>query len=251
MNFYTCIIGTELLNGRRTDEHFFFVNNELLKRGWDQKASFVIKDEPDFIRSTFEFIKNDPNSVMFCFGGIGATPDDYTRECAASAFTDGEMEEHTTASKLIIDKFGNNAYPNRIKMAYLPKGAGLLTNVVNNIPGFYIQDRFFFSPGFPSMAKAMVVEALERFYPANKPRYSRTFTAFCSEENLIDVMQTLPSSVEFSSLPIMDGDKRAVELYLASYNSCINEDCYEHFITLIEKKGIKWRNGGYFDSTKS
>jgi molybdopterin-biosynthesis enzyme MoeA-like protein len=250
MNFYTCIIGTELLNGRRKDEHFEFVNSELLKRGWDQKASLVIKDEPYFIESTFQFIKNDPKSVMFCFGGIGATPDDYTRECAAKAFTNGQMCEHPEAAKIIIDRFGENSYPNRIKMAYLPAGASLLNNIVNKIPGFYLENRFFFVPGFPSMAHSMVVEALDKFYPANSPKFSRTFTAFCSEENLIDIMQTIPTAVEFSSLPIIDGDKRAVELYLASQNSCLTEDCYEHFATLIEKKGVQWRDGGYFDTVK-
>ena len=248
MNFYTCIIGTELLNGRRRDEHFDFVNTELLARGWEQKASFIIKDDPAFMEDVFKFIRNDQDSVMFSFGGIGATPDDYTREVAARVFTDGAMQEHEEAAKLIIDRFGEQSYPNRIKMAYLPIGAGLLANVVNKIPGFSIENRFFFVPGFPSMARDMVVEALETYYPANKPKHKRTFTAFCSEENLIDIMQSLPPEVEFSSLPIMDGDKRAVELYLASYNSCMSEDCYEHFVTLIAKKGIDWRDGGYFDS---
>jgi molybdopterin-biosynthesis enzyme MoeA-like protein len=250
MNFYTCIIGTELLNGRRVDEHFSFVNSELLKRGWEQKASFIIKDEPDFIADTFELIKKDPHSVMFSFGGIGATPDDHTREVAARVFADGYMDEHPEAAKIILDRFGESAYPNRIKMAHIPRGAGLLTNVVNKIPGFYLEERFFFVPGFPSMAQAMVVEALDRFYPQNRQKFKRTFTAFCSEENLIDVMNTLPPSIEFSSLPIMDGERRAVELYLADFNSCVVDDCYEHFVVNIEKKGISWRDGGYFEADK-
>ena len=28
---------------------------------------------------------------MFCFGGIGATPDDFTRQIAADAFTNSQM----------------------------------------------------------------------------------------------------------------------------------------------------------------
>lgn len=248
MNFYACIIGTELLNGRRKDSHFEFLSRELLKRGHEMKASFVIKDEPAFIADVFALIKKDEKSVMFSFGGIGATPDDYTREVAARVFRDGEMERHGEAEALIIGRFGDAAYPNRVKMADLPVGAGLLTNTVNQIPGFYLDERFFFVPGFPQMAQDMVIEALDRFYPTATPKYSRTFTAFCSEENLIDIMNTLPSSVELSSLPIMDGDKRAVEIYLASPVSCLTEDVYEHFVTLTEKKGIKWRDGGYFDA---
>ena len=71
MNFYSVIIGTELLNGRRQDAHFSFLNKELLKRGWEHKGSFVINDEPPFMEDIFSLIKKDPKSVMFSFGGIG------------------------------------------------------------------------------------------------------------------------------------------------------------------------------------
>lgn len=98
-NFYSVIIGTELLNGRRIDAHFAFLNQQLLSRGWEHKASFVINDDINLMENIFNLIKNDPNSVMFCFGGIGATPDDYTREIAGKVFTSGAMEFHEEAKK--------------------------------------------------------------------------------------------------------------------------------------------------------
>ena len=165
MNFYTCIIGSELLNGRRADAHFSLVNTELLKRGWEQKASFVIKDDPKFIADIFRLIAKDDQSVMFSFGGIGATPDDYTRQVAAEVFSSGQMAQHPQAAELITSRFGDASFPNRIKMAYLPKQCELLSNPINQIPGFFIEKRFFFVPGFPQMAHPMVIEALERFYP--------------------------------------------------------------------------------------
>lgn len=248
MNFYACIIGTELLNGRRKDSHFEFLSNELLRRGHELKASFIIKDEPSFIADVFELIKKDKSSVMFCFGGIGATPDDYTREVAAKVFTDGEMEDVQSVIDIIVARMGERAYPDRVKMARLPKNSGLLTNPINQIPGFYLENRFFFMPGFPQMAHPMVVEALDKFFKEAAPKFKKTFTVFCSEGDIVDIMNTLPPSVEFSSLPIMDGDKRATEIYLASPSSCVTEDVYEHFVTLTEKKGYKWRDGGYFDA---
>ena len=57
-----------------------------------RKGSFVIKDEPPFMADIYNLIKSDPKAVMFSFGGIGATPDDYTRKVAADVFTDGKME---------------------------------------------------------------------------------------------------------------------------------------------------------------
>ncbi|MEJ5168801.1 MAG: molybdopterin-binding protein, partial [Arcobacteraceae bacterium] len=107
-NFYTVIIGTELLNGRRKDAHFDFVNSELLKRGFEHKASFVIKDEPKFIEDIFKLVKADVQSVMFCFGGIGATPDDYTRIAAGNVFRNGNMEINTGAKELIYERFGDD-----------------------------------------------------------------------------------------------------------------------------------------------
>lgn len=94
-NFYSVIIGTELLNGRRNDAHFAFINRELRKRGWEQKANFVIVDKPEFIEDIFALIKKDTNAVLFCFGGIGSTPDDYTQVCASNSFTNSKMQYHT------------------------------------------------------------------------------------------------------------------------------------------------------------
>lgn len=225
MNFYSVIIGTELLNGRRKDAHFSFLNNELLKRGWEHKASFVIDDDPSFMEDVFRLIKNDKDAVMFSFGGIGATPDDFTRQCAANVFTNGNMEIHEGAKKLIMDRFGDDIYPHRINMANLPINASLLQNVVTNIPGFYLEDKYFFVPGFPSMAQSMIVEALNKLYPQNKSKYRTTMTAICSENDLIDTMKTLSKDVSLSSLPKIEGEQRRCIISISGYdqNLCDQE----------------------------
>lgn len=240
MNFYSVIIGTELLNGRREDAHFKFLNNELLKRGWEQKASFVIKDEPYFIEDIFKLIKNDPASVLFCFGGIGATPDDFTREAAANVFTNGEMEINEEAKDCIIERFAEESYPHRINMANLPVNAGLLKNVVTNIPGFYLEDRFFFVPGFPDMAKPMIEEALNNFYPKNISKTRYTLKAMCSENDLIDTMKLVPKKVDLSSLPQIHGDKRAVVISIASYNEEEAEKYFHIFLDFLEENSIEF-----------
>jgi molybdopterin-biosynthesis enzyme MoeA-like protein len=240
MNFYSVIIGTELLNGRRTDAHFSFLNNELLKRGWEQKASFVIKDEPPFIEDVFKLIKNDPDGVMFSFGGIGATPDDYTRVAAANVFTDSNMEIHEEAKKAIIEKFGEESYPHRINMAKLPLNAGLLKNVVTNVPGFYLQERYFFVPGFPSMAHNMVLEALDKFYPKNKQKFRYSLKANCGENFLIDTMKQIPSHIDFSSLPQINGEKRAVIISVASYDEKEAKEYFDLFTRFLEKEEIPY-----------
>ncbi len=231
VNFYSVIIGTELLNGRRNDAHFSFLNKQLLQRGWEQKASFVINDDSKLMFDIFNLIKSDPNSVMFCFGGIGATPDDYTREVAGKVFTNGKMEFHEEAKNRIINQFGDEAFPHRINMAYLPINAKLLTNVVNNVAGFYLEDRFFFTPGFPSMSQAMVIEALDKLYPkSNIEKYRQVMTINASENDLINTMQKIPENIDLSSLPKILGDKRKVVISLSGYDKDEVEKYFKLFV---------------------
>ena len=239
-NFYSVIIGTELLNGRRTDAHFSFINQQLLSRGWEQKASFVINDDTNLMENIFNLIKSDPNSVMFCFGGIGATPDDYTRVVAGKVFRDGKMEFHEEAKNKIINQFGDEAYPHRINMAYLPINAKLLKNVVNNVAGFYLEDRFFFTPGFPSMSQAMVIEALDSIYPKSIEKYKRVLTATVSENDLIDTMKKMPEHLDFASLPKILGDSRKVVISLAGYNKDEVDKYFQFFIDFCEKFGKEY-----------
>jgi len=240
MNFYSIIIGTELLNGRRKDAHFSFLNNELLKRGWEQKASFVIKDDPLFIENIFRLIKNDPDAVMFCFGGIGSTPDDYTRQCAANVFTNGKMEVNMLAKESILSKFGEESYPHRITMANLPVKSGILHNVVNNIPGFSIQDKYFFTPGFPSMSQSMVIEALDNFYLKNKEKYRYFLKADCSENELIEVMKKIPKNIDFSSLPRIENEKRTVVISVESFDDAEAKYYFNMFVDYLNKISVRF-----------
>jgi len=240
MNFYSVIIGTELLNGRRKDAHFSFLNNELLKRGWEHKGSFVIDDDPAFMEQVFTLIKNDPKSVMFSFGGIGATPDDCTRQSAANVFTSKKMEVNSGAKEAILEQFGDNAYPHRIQMANLALDAKLLKNVVTNVPGFYLEDRFFFVPGFPSMAQSMIIEALDKLYPANEAKYRLTMSAYCSENELINTMKTISSDVDMSSLPIIEGDKRYAVISVSGYDKSLVKNEFDKFIEFCEINKVEF-----------
>ncbi len=242
-NFYIVIIGTEILNGRREDKHFAFVKEELLKRGYEITASFIIGDKPSLMEDIFTLIKKDSNSVMFCFGGIGATPDDYTRKISAKVFRDSKIQIHKEAKELIEKQFREKAYPHRIEMANLPIGAKLLYNPINSVPGFYLDDRFFFTPGFPSMAHPMIKYALNTFYPKNKEKYRETICVEASENDLMDIMREIPKDVEFSSLPsIKDGIYKDT-ISIASYNEFEVKKWIDFFIKEVEKRGFKYHRG--------
>jgi len=239
-HFYAVIIGSEILNARREDKHFLFIRDVLISRGFTLFSSFIIKDDPILIRNTFTMIKDDPQAVMFSFGGIGSTPDDLTRQIASDVFGNGILYPHEQFTHDIIERFGDAAYPHRIHMAELPKNSELLHNVVNNMSGFYLEDRYFFMPGFPEMSHPMVEEALKCFYPQASLRFRLTLIAQTSENTLIEVMEKMDQNVEFSSLPMINGGNPIVEISVASEDSNLCHKNFNLFIQVLESKSISY-----------
>lgn len=237
-HIYAVIIGSEILNGRRTDKHFDFLKSALAARGYSLYSVEIIKDDTALIKSSFERVKADRESILFSFGGIGSTPDDLTRSIAADVFTSKPLIRHKQFEKDIIERFGEGAFPNRIYMSDLPSGASLLKNPVNNMSGFYLEERFFFVPGFPEMAHAMVEEAIARFLPRNRPLYRKTLLAYCSEERFIPIMRSIPKEVECSSLPMFVDGKANVEMSVASYDEAISRKYFTMFVDFLEENSI-------------
>ena len=238
MNIYAVIIGTEILNGRRVDKHFEFLKNTLLKNGYELYASFVIKDEEKLITDIYQMIKNDSDSIMFSFGGIGSTPDDLTREIASKVFRNSKPQRHQEFYETIIKKFQQEAFPHRIRMADLPPDSKLLKNPINNMSGFYLDNRYFFMPGFPQMSHPMVEDILNDILGKNIKKHRLTLKAQTSENSLISLMQQTPKEIELSSLPILTQEKKEVELSLASYDLQTLQKEFDKYISFLKKQNI-------------
>jgi len=236
--FFTLIIGTEILNRRRTDKHFDFVTQALAEKGHKLSGSFIIEDDPALIVQTIKFIASQPNPILFSFGGIGSTPDDYTRQCASIALRDGNLPVHEEAKKIIEEKLGDDAYPHPIRMAELPKGSKLLPNSVNKMPAFSLDERYFFMPGFPEMSHPMVKVILQKLLPKKQIFYRHTLTALCKENVFIEVMEQMPKKVEFSSLPKLYSDGWRVSISVASLDESLALEAFQMYIKVIEKEKI-------------
>jgi molybdopterin-biosynthesis enzyme MoeA-like protein len=240
MNFYACIIGSEILNGRRVDKHFEFLKNELQKYGHDLFASFIIKDDEDLIRNTYKLIKDDKQSVMFSFGGIGATPDDLTRAIAAEVFTSQPLERHKKFEQNIIDRFGAEAYPHRVHMADLPQNSELLFNPINNMSGFSLENRYFFTPGFPQMSHPMISSIIEKLFNNSVKKFRLTLLAQTSENTLITIMEQIPKDIELSSLPILKDANASVEISLYASDKSDVEKYFKLFTEFLDASNIEY-----------
>src|SRR5689334_21691212 len=106
MKFGAIIIGDEILSGKRKDGHLAKTIENLGTRGLELAWCNYLGDDPALITATLKrtFAGGD---VVFSFGGIGATPDDHTRQCAASA-AGVSLKLHPEAEAEIRARFVND-----------------------------------------------------------------------------------------------------------------------------------------------
>ena len=104
MAFGIIIIGDEILSGRRSDKHLAKMIELLGERGLSLEWAEYIGDDPQRITATLRrTLASD--DIVFCCGGIGATPDDHTRQCAADAIG-APLQLHPEAKALIQQRIG-------------------------------------------------------------------------------------------------------------------------------------------------
>ena len=155
------IIGDEIIRGKREDKHFAKLIEILRVRGMRLDWCNYLGDRPDLITATLRRTM-ESGDIVFSFGGIGATPDDHTRQCAADA-AGVELALHPDAEAAIRSRTDMQITPQRLKMGEFPRGARIIPNPYNRIPGFSLVDHHFV-PGFPVMAWPMVEWVLDQGY---------------------------------------------------------------------------------------
>ena len=191
MKFGAIIIGDEILSGKRQDKHMVKAIALLAARGFDLSWAQYLGDEPELIVSTFRrtFAGDD---VVFSFGGIGATPDDHTRQCAAAA-TGVPLKLHPEAEREIRARFADDpkgVTPQRLMMGEFPEGASIIPNPYNRIPGFTFRNHHFL-PGFPEMAWPMMEWVIDQRYAsigAVRAVEAAIIVREAGESQLIDLM---------------------------------------------------------------
>lgn len=179
MNIGLLIIGDEILSGKRADKHLAKAIEILGVRGLHLAYAHYVGDSPLRITEALgrAFAGTEP---VFSFGGIGATPDDHTRQSAAAALG-RPLELHPQAQALIVERMQDlaqeqgTAYEparadnvHRLNMGVFPKDAAIIPNPYNKIPGFSCIGSagagVHFLPGFPVMAWPMMEWVLDTHY---------------------------------------------------------------------------------------
>jgi molybdopterin-biosynthesis enzyme MoeA-like protein len=218
MYFGAIIIGDEIMSGKRQDKHMAKAIETLAARGLELAWCRYLADEPPLITRTLkETLAGE--DVVFSFGGIGATPDDHTRQCAAAAAGVG-LRLHPDAEAEIRARFREDpkgVTPQRLMMGEFPVGSAIIPNPYNRIPGFSLH-RHYFLPGFPQMAWPMMEWVLDTCYRgsfrAQRVAESSIIVRGGGESQLIDLMNECLArfpGLKVFSLPRMSPD-RYIEL---------------------------------------
>lgn len=177
--FGLIIIGDEILSGKRADKHLPKVIELLSARGLLLAWARCVGDDRQRITAALHEAFSSADVVFSC-GGIGATPDDHTRQCAAAALG-AELVLHPQAKDLIEQRMRETAAEqgqafepsrpdnvHRYNMGVFPVGARIIHNPYNKIPGFSCDGpgggTVHFLPGFPVMAWPMIESVLDGQY---------------------------------------------------------------------------------------
>jgi len=224
--FRLIVIGDEILSGKRQDKHLSKLIELLSERGLMISGAEYVGDEPDLITSTLNrsFASGD---AVFSTGGIGSTPDDHTRQCAAKAL-DLPLNLHPEAQRLISSRILMMAEGDpvksdlstadnqqRMKMGEFPVGSEIIPNPYNQIPGFSIKEHYFL-PGFPVMAAPMMAWVLDTYYKDLFHQVDFVEKGFivplAMESSLTPLMETIENSypgVKVFSLPSVGDPSKA------------------------------------------
>lgn len=231
MNIGLIIIGDEILSGKREDKHLSKVVQLLAARGMALNWARYAGDDRLAITAVLKeaFASQD---LVFSCGGIGATPDDHTRQSAAAALG-APLELHPTARQLIEERIRDVAAEqgvpyepdrpdnlHRLNMGVFPQGASIIPNPYNKIPGFHV-GHVHFVPGFPVMAWPMIEWVLDQRYPhlhGTHRQTERSVIVFgAMEATLTPLMERVEAAhpgIKVFSLPSVDHPKwgRHIEL---------------------------------------
>lgn len=230
MNFGLIIIGDEILSGKRTDKHLPKVIELLAARGLMLSWARYVGDDPARITEDLRDAFASGDVVLSC-GGIGATPDDHTRQAAAAALG-RPLALHPQARESIVERMRDIAaeqggvfdpdHPDnvhRLNMGVFPEGARIIPNPYNRIAGFSVQPAsdaldapgVFFVPGFPVMAWPMIEWVLDQHFSALHGQgavHEKSVIVFGSmEAALTPLMQRIEAEfdgIKVFSLPSVD-----------------------------------------------
>ena len=236
------IIGNEILCGRTQEVNLSYMGKRLDALGIRVMGSRVIPDiEKDIIDAVNHF--RETYTYVFTTGGIGPTHDDITSAAIAKTFK-VVLEKNVEAVSL-LEKYYEPGDINeaRMKMAYVPKGARLIENLLSGAPGFQMENVFVMA-GVPTIMRLMFDGITDRL-AGGDPIVTLNVATNIGEGVFAGDLSKLQDeylNISIGSYPYFKQRGSGVNLVMRSTDIERLEELKEKIVTMITELGGKILN---------
>jgi len=225
------VIGNEILSGKVVDTNSPFLAAELRALGVALRRIVVVPDElqaiADEIRACHRMF-----DVVFTSGGVGPTHDDITIEGIALAFG-RRVIVHPEIEEKLRAFYGDRMNAARLKMAEVPEGAELITDVSLNFPTIKVENVYVL-PGIPEIFQQKLLGLKTRFRAA--PYCLKVVYTSIGEgtlaEYLNQTMRTFPDLL-LGSYPKIGDPSYSVKVTLESKDAVYVDQAFEHLLRAL------------------
>jgi FAD synthetase len=230
------VIGNEILSGKVVDTNSPFLAAELRELGVALRRITIVPDALDEIATEVRSA-HQTFDVVFTSGGVGPTHDDITMEGIARGL-ERRVVVHPDIESKLRAFYGDKINRARLKMAEVPDGAELITDVSLNFPTIKVEN-IYILPGIP--------EIFRQKFLSLKPRFQTT--PYCLKvvytgvgegtiaEFLDDTLREFPDLM-LGSYPKIDHPDYMVKVTLESKDAAYVERALQHLLRVLPQGSV-------------
>ena len=231
------IIGNEILSGRTQDVNLNHLATTLGSWGIQTREARVI---PDVKQTIVDAINETRQAFDYVFttGGIGPTHDDITAECVAAAFGVDLYEHPDIAARIRTRPAPEDVMRNRLLMARVPQGAGLIDNPTGGPQGFSIENVYVMA-GIPMVMQGML-SSLQGQLRSGPVVQSRSIRAYLGESQISSQLGEIQSNftqLDIGSYPFFRDDRYGTTLVIRGIDSKMIEAAAQSIMQAVRDSG--------------
>jgi molybdenum cofactor synthesis domain-containing protein len=231
------IIGNEILSGRTQDTNLRDIATTLGEWGIRVTQARVIPDVEDTIVAVVNEVRARHDYVLTT-GGIGPTHDDITAASIAKAFGVDLVEHPTIAALIRRRESPPEIMASRLRMALVPRGAGLIDNSTGGPPGFFIGNVHVMA-GIPAVMRAMLASLRSRL-TGGAVLQSRSVTAYLGESAIAEPLRQLQAdhpAIDIGSYPFNNEGRFGTTLVIRGTNAAQLDQLLEKITAMVGRAG--------------
>ena len=185
IKFYILVVGDEVLDGLVKDTNSLYLQEKIQSTGNTVLEIRKVRDESKAIsNAVLDFLESNAD-ILVCFGGLGPTYDDQTKQAIASSLNKN-LVYYEEAKKTVLDYFKKSPYAKADEQQfYYPEGSKLIANPNGTAMGMAIDvegKTIIALPGPPKENKPMIEKIVLDYFQKDK-LYLKTFLVTGMQES--------------------------------------------------------------------